>query len=104
MGHDMTPVAGRIANGQQNWPVFAVGLLKGRCAPRVPLNRIMGMLQQVWAGLIDEGVARVLVHASGYGHAGQCIIDDASTSVFGREGHILGNLATEALGMTRKKR
>ena len=49
--HDMTPVARRIADAQQNRFVFSLGFDKGILAPRVPVHRVVRVLEQVGTGL-----------------------------------------------------
>jgi len=54
MGHDVAPVAGGIADGEQDRLVFPPGLSQGFFPPRIPVHGIMGMLQEIRAGLVDE--------------------------------------------------
>ncbi len=54
--HHVTPVAGRVADRQQHRPVLAAGQLEGLRAPRVPVHRVMSVLEQVGAGLGGEPV------------------------------------------------
>src|SRR6516162_8600897 len=42
--HDMAPVAGRVANTEQDRLVLLLRLLQGFFAPRVPFYRVMCML------------------------------------------------------------
>ncbi len=56
MGHDMAPMAGGVANRQQDRPVQFLGALQRLAAPWIPLDRIVGMLEQVGAGLVGEQV------------------------------------------------
>src|SRR5205807_10193645 len=54
--HDMAPVAGRVANTEQDGFVLLLRLLQGFFAPWVPIYGVVGMLQEVWACLVDEPV------------------------------------------------
>ncbi len=54
--HDVTPVAGRVAHREQHRPVLAPRELEGVRAPRVPVYRVVGVLEQVRAGLGGEPV------------------------------------------------
>ena len=55
--HDVAPVAGGIPDRQENRFVFAPGLRKGLLAPRIPVDRIVRVLQQVGTGFVDKIVA-----------------------------------------------
>ncbi len=54
VGHDMAPVAGGIADGEQDRLVGAAGLLQRGGAPRAPVDRIVLVLKQVGARLCGE--------------------------------------------------
>ena len=49
--HHVTPVTRRIADAQKNRFVLSAGSLEGLGAPRIPVDRILGVLQPVGAGL-----------------------------------------------------
>ena len=51
VGHDVAPVARRVAHGQQDGPVLAAGPGERFVAPRIPVDRIVGMLPQIGTGL-----------------------------------------------------
>ena len=53
----MTPVAGGIANAQQDWLVLGAGALNRFLAPRIPIDRIMRVLAQVWAAAVSQRIA-----------------------------------------------
>ena len=53
--HDMAPVAGGVADREQDRPVGALGLGQRLLAPRPPVHGIVGVLQQVGAGLGARG-------------------------------------------------
>ncbi len=44
MGHHMAPVAGRIADGEQNGLVERLGFPQSRVAPHPPMHGIFGVL------------------------------------------------------------
>ena len=54
--HDMAPMAGGIADREQDRPVGAPGLGQRLLAPRPPMNGIFGMLQQIGAGLGTQAI------------------------------------------------
>src|SRR6185369_4913722 len=54
--HDVTPVAGGIADGEKNRLVLSRSLRKGCLPPRVPVDRIGGMLEEIGARGEDQPV------------------------------------------------
>ena len=60
MFHDMTPVAGGIAYADQQRLIFLACKFKCIWPILLPVHRITGMLQQVWAGGMHQciGVVR----------------------------------------------
>jgi hypothetical protein len=62
VGHHVAPVARRVADGQQDRPVGGPGGRERLVAPRVPVDRVVGVLAQVGAGLVGQAV-----HASTVG-------------------------------------
>ncbi len=54
--HDVTPVAGAIADADEQQSVRVAGQLQSLIAPRVPLHRVVGMLQQIGTRLVNEVV------------------------------------------------
>jgi hypothetical protein len=59
----MTPVTGCIANADQYWFVLCPRLFKGLFSPGIPIYGVMGMLQQIRAGLLGKTVG-IRVHSS----------------------------------------
>jgi hypothetical protein len=57
VGHDMAPVARRIADREGNRLVLAGGELEGPGAPGLPVDRIVLVLEQVRAGFAVEFVS-----------------------------------------------
>ena len=52
----MAPVAGRVADREQDRPVLLAGAGQRLLAPRVPVDRVVPVLEQVRAGLAREAV------------------------------------------------
>ena len=55
--HDVAPVTGRIADREQDRLVLGPRLLERLGAPRMPVDGVAGVLQQVGARLVGEAVA-----------------------------------------------
>ena len=54
--HDVAPVARRVPDREQDGTVLAAGLLQGLVPPRVPVHRVVGVLQEVGTGLVGQPV------------------------------------------------
>ena len=54
--HHVAPVARRVADAQHHRPVLLLGASKGLVAPRIPVHRIVGVLEQVGARLLGQSV------------------------------------------------
>ena len=54
--HDVAPVARRVTDGQQQGLVFGAGALEGLRAPRIPVHRVVTVLEEVGARLTGEAV------------------------------------------------
>ncbi len=54
--HDVAPVAGRVADRHEHRHLAPPSLGKRLVAPRPPVDRVVGMLAQVGAGLVGEPV------------------------------------------------
>ena len=52
----MAPVTCGIADRKKNGLVLLLGLLEGLFSPGIPVHRIVSMLEEIRAGLIDEVV------------------------------------------------
>ena len=75
MRHHVAPVAGGIADREQDRLVGCHCGGERRRAPGLPMHRVVLVLQLVGAGLVDEGVA---VHGSQTSAAGwRCVAPDA---------------------------
>ena len=67
VGHDVAPVAGRVPDGDQHRPVLLTGPGEGLVPPRVPVDRVVGVLAQVRAGLGSEAVGHAAHRTDGAG-------------------------------------
>ena len=56
VGHDVTPVAGGVADREEDRHVFPLRLFKGSRPPFVPVHRIFGVLDQIGAAGKDQAV------------------------------------------------
>jgi hypothetical protein len=54
MGHDMTPMAGRVADGEQNRLLQLPSLLQRHRRPHAPMHRVARVLQEIWAGRLTK--------------------------------------------------
>ncbi len=54
--HHVAPVAGGVADGQEDGLVLRLGRGEGGLAPGVPLDRVVGVLQQIGAFFVDQAV------------------------------------------------
>ena len=55
-GHHVTPVAGAVADAQQDRLVFGAGALQRLRAPGIPVDRVVGVLKEVGTGFLCEPV------------------------------------------------
>jgi hypothetical protein len=55
----MTPVAGGITDTEQDWFVFLSGATQSFIGPRIPIDRIVRMLEKVRTGFLDEAIRQV---------------------------------------------
>src|SRR5207245_7689071 len=55
-GHHMTPVTGAVADAEQDRFVLLARAGQRLRAPRIPVDRILRMLQQIRTGLLREAV------------------------------------------------
>jgi hypothetical protein len=91
--HHMAPVTGRVPHREQDRLVLRLGALQRLRAPRVPVHRVAGVLEQVRAGLAGEAVAVApLAWLSHVGHvdlhAVRCQVNGHTTRTSaGRTGH-----------------
>ncbi len=63
--HDVTPVAGRVSDRQEDGFVIVPGARERLLAPGVPVHRVVRVLEEVGARFSREVVRRSLGHGSG---------------------------------------
>ena len=63
--HDMAPVTSRVPDAQEDGLVLAGGFLKRLFSPRIPIHRVVGVLEQVGTGLLCQPVRQVRSFAGG---------------------------------------
>ena len=54
--HDVAPVAGRVADGEEDRLVLGPGALEGFLAPGIPVHRVVGVLEEVRARGLGEAI------------------------------------------------
>src|SRR3954451_20889855 len=54
--HDMAPVTGRVADGEQNGLVFFSRARESLVTPGIPVNRVARMLQKIRTGFAGETI------------------------------------------------
>ena len=59
VGHHVTPVAGRVADAEQDQLVFCRRALKRLRTPGIPVHRIVGVLQQIRTSFVDQPVGHM---------------------------------------------
>src|SRR5262249_43745856 len=69
--HHVTPVAGRVAHGEEHRPVVRTGPIERLLAPRVPVDRVVGVLEQVRARRTGESIGPTRSHPSRLSHVVQ---------------------------------
>ncbi|MDC4225991.1 MAG: hypothetical protein MPW15_17510 [Candidatus Manganitrophus sp.] len=61
--HHVAPVAGGVADGEEDRLVLIFGLFKRLLPPGVPIDRIVRMLEEIRAGFVNEAIGvLVLIH------------------------------------------
>ena len=58
--HHVAPVAGRVADGEEDGTVLLAGQAERLLAPWVPIHRVVGVLQKVGALFLDQPVRTAL--------------------------------------------
>ena len=56
VGHHMAPVTGAVADGEEDGLVLFAGLREGLVAPGVPVDWVLGVLQEIRAGFARKTV------------------------------------------------
>ncbi len=59
--HDVAPVTGRVPDAEQDQLVLLARPLQRLLAPRIPVHRVVRVLQQIGAGLVDQPVGVLMV-------------------------------------------
>ena len=54
--HDVAPMAGGIADGQKNRLILATRFVESRISPRIPVHRVVGMLQKIGALFLSKAI------------------------------------------------
>ena len=54
--HHVAPVAGRIADRKKNGSLFITCPLNRFFAPRIPVDRIVGVLQQIGTAFLGQAI------------------------------------------------
>jgi hypothetical protein len=60
-----SPEGLRVADGQKNWPIEPASDAERLVAPRVPVDRVMGVLKEIWRFLVDEAVGEFVAAVVG---------------------------------------
>ncbi len=60
-----SPAGLRVADGQKDWPVEPAGDAERFVAPWVPVDRVVGVLKQVWGFLVDQAVGEFVTAVVG---------------------------------------
>src|SRR6202011_2529523 len=63
-GHDVAPVAGAVADAQQDRLVFGPRSRQRLLAPWIPVDRVVGMLEEVRTGLLREPICHWIMLAA----------------------------------------
>jgi len=58
-------MTGRITDANQDRLVFIFGSLQCLLSPGIPINRVVRMLQKVWAAFVNEFI-NVLMHPANF--------------------------------------
>ena len=76
--HHVAPVAGGVADAQEDGLVLGLRLLQGLRSPGVPVHGVVGVLQQVGAGLARKMIRHLVPPLSFpiFPNGKDCILDD----------------------------
>ncbi len=58
--HDVAPVTGGVADREEDRLVLVPGPLERLGSPRVPVDRVVGVLKQVWTRLVREAIGHAI--------------------------------------------
>ncbi len=81
--HHMTPVAGGVANGEEDWFIFFAGFFESFITPWVPIDSVVGAHQEIGRFLIFKSICMAMfVHITAFLFV---IFDDPNYSSRGSE-------------------
>ena len=66
MRHDVAPVTGGVTDRQQHGLAGLARMSKCLVTPRVPVDRVVGMLLEVRAGFFGEAIWHGLIYDTGF--------------------------------------
>src|SRR6266511_626370 len=89
--HDVAPVAGRVPDGEEDRQILAASLLQRLGTPRIPVHGVVGVLEEVRAGLTGQPVGSpLLAHALAHPSSLPVLpMDEGALLVFGGVTHRL---------------
>ena len=70
--HHVAPVARAVADRDEQRPILRAGAPEGLLPPRIPVDRIVGVLEEVGARGLRESVHALFIPHSGCSPAGRC--------------------------------
>ena len=85
--HHVAPVAGRVADREQDRPVLASRPRQRLVAPRVPVDGVVAVLQEIGAGLLGKSVAHRFSAYPAHARAGQLFAPAGSPKFESRGGN-----------------
>jgi len=80
--HHMAPVAGRVADGEEDRLVFRAGLCERLFAPRIPVHRIVGVLEEIRRFFFREPVGVLRAFGGGF----RCLCGEQTARLFQQRG------------------
>ncbi len=92
--HHVAPVAGRVADREEDRAVFVAGARQRLLAPGVPVDRVVAVLKQVGAGLQRESI----------GHGSSLLTDRAKLTIGQAKSPKMGSRCVNSAALTRWKR
>ncbi|MCG3771005.1 MAG: hypothetical protein JW384_02185 [Nitrosomonadaceae bacterium] len=72
--HDVTPVASGIADGKEYRLILICGLDERFLPPRIPIDRVVGMLQQIRGFFMDQTILFVLSFIKNFLHGKHLLV------------------------------
>ena len=104
--HHVAPVAGRVADRDEQRPVQLARALQRLLAPRIPVDRVVGMLEQVRRGLSGKAIghpgeatwAPEAQYARGGATSGSRLLETQGEDLAGNREPVTATGAPEAIG------